>query len=118
MLEDEADEDVVETRLGEGKAEDVCPLERDVPQRGRPSASLRRLERFDGDVDAGEPRVRTVADKGHGLGTDAAACLEHGAAGRISRIVVKQLCERGCLVEQTRILALGIAVNVSVVRVE
>ena len=86
VLEDEADEHVVE-RLGrERQVEDVRLPELDVGQPGGSSTLPAGLgDRLGGHVDGDEVGVRAAPGQGDRLGADAAPRLQHAAPGRDRR---------------------------------
>jgi hypothetical protein len=91
VLQDEADEGVIEARRREGEVEDVGMPEGHIGEARRPHPPPRGRQRRLGDVDGGEGGPGAVAGQDDRLGPDPAAHLEHLAARRIDRIGVEQL---------------------------
>ena len=105
MLQHEADEDVIEAGGSEWQVEDVGTSEGHVGEARLPHAPLRLRQRFLGDVDGGEGRLRAAAGQDGGLCAHPAARLQHQAAGGIVGIDVQQLGQRGGLVGEPGALA-------------
>ena len=112
MLQDEADEHVIELRGSKGQLEDVRRQKHDVPKTCIAHGGPCPLQRRVGSVDAGEVRGWAATRELDGLCTDAAAGLEHAFAGSVSGVVVKQLGQCCRLVGESAGLALVVAVNV------
>ena len=85
---------------------------RGIWQRGRGRASREKRRRF--TIDAGEMCPRASRKQMHGLRAHATAGFEHAAAGRIARVVVKQLGQGFALVGKSRGLGGAIAVDVGI----
>lgn len=86
MLENEAQEHVVELSVGEGQVEQVGPMPFDLRVRelGRhPGSGL--SQRSLGDVNRHELRLGTGCHQMHRLRTHPATDLEHPAASRVRR---------------------------------
>ncbi len=82
-------------------------------QARRPDARLGLTERRGGEVHAGDPRARAAQDQRYGLGADAAACLQHGAACGIGGVVMQQRFERRRLIMQALAFRLVVAVDIA-----
>ena len=113
MLEHEADEDMVEGRLGERQVENVGVLELDVVQASQIHRPSRSGERRRGDVDRDERGAWTPSRERHGLRADAAAGLEHAAALGIFRVAVQEVDQRAGLILEALALAPMVSVNVA-----
>src|SRR5674476_332080 len=108
MLEQEADEDVVEALLGEGKIVDVRDLEADVGVAGGLGPRPRPLEMLGGDVDRDDLGLGARGGEVHRLRARAAAALQYTRAGRVVRAGARVLGKRVGLVGEARSLAQGI----------
>lgn len=89
VLQDEADEDVVEGLGAEGQGEDVRLPEPHVGESRPVGPSPGFGERVRGDVDRGEPSVRASLRQGDRLSPDAAPGLEHRAPGWVGGVGVQ-----------------------------
>src|SRR5262245_48157662 len=116
VLEQEADEHVVEGLAREGQGQDVGLLEAHVAEARGLDLRLRRGQRIRRDIDGHEARFRAVARERDGLSADAAAGLEHQAAGWIARVRVQQVGHRVGLVLQAHVRAPVVAVDVFATR--
>ena len=117
VLQDEADENVVE-RLGlVRQVEDVGLLKTDVcDTRGR-RFSLRLDKRRRGNIDRGNQSLRAVLRERNGLCPHAAAGFQDTAARRIRGIGVQQLNQRRGLVLQPQVFAMIVAVDVGAIHI-
>src|SRR6266545_1820325 len=114
VLEDEADEDVVERIRRKGKLAEIRLLEGGVVDSGGAGPIPCLVERRWRDVDAGEPRARTVSGEEKRLGPHSTTRLEDGAAVRVPRVAVEQLGQRARLIAQAHAFALGVPMDVVV----
>jgi hypothetical protein len=112
VLEQEADEDVVEGRVLEGQAVDVRPLEGHVGETGVRHAAACLRERRIRDVHRDDAGAGAVRGEVHRLGTHAAAGLEDAFAGREGDAVVEQGGEGVRLVGEALRLPPRVAVDV------
>jgi len=93
VLEDEADEDMVEVPVWELQVEDVADLELDVADAARPRQRLGPPQGVLRDVDRHEPGAGVLRRDYDGLGANAAARLKHGRAIRECRVVVEEVVQ-------------------------
>jgi hypothetical protein len=100
MLEDEANEDVVERRRVPGQRVQVGVAELDVRQPGRGRAPSGYRKGAARDVDGGESSRRAVSGERDCLRSDAAAHFEDACARRVNGAVVQQAKQGGSLVIQ------------------
>jgi len=115
MLHHEAHEDVVKRRRRERQVEEVGLLERHVRQARRLHAFVGAAQRAFGDVNGRDARLRALPRERHRLRPDAAARLQHAAAGGIGGVGVQQFAKRGGLILKPQALRRSIAVDVRVV---
>jgi hypothetical protein len=104
MLEDEANENVIEGCLGEGEREDVDLPELDVRKSRGFGPSRRFRERVCCDIHRRKPGSRAPLGKRDRLGADAASSLQHRASRRVPGVGVQQFDQRSRLIPQTLIL--------------
>jgi hypothetical protein len=114
VLEDEADEDMVERPLGERQRVQVGLPELDARHAGALRVPPRLVEGSGRHVDRHDARARAAPGQRDGLRAHATPGLEHGAARRIGRLRVQQLDERARLVAQAVVGAGVVAVDVAV----
>ena len=112
VLEDEAHEDVVEGGLSPGHVEEVSGEERDIhtvrglqSPTGLPQGALRTVHGDDTGLRAG-------AGEPYGLSAHTAPRFQDATAGRIGRVVMKELGQCLGLVRQALPLTRGVAVDV------
>ena len=115
VLQHEADEGMIEARPREGQGPEIGLPQRRHGQAGGPDSRLRLRERGRGDVDAGEHRVGILPQERDRLGADAAARLQHRAAGGIAGAAMQPRFQRRRPVAQARLFRRRVAVNVVVV---
>jgi hypothetical protein len=114
VLEDEADEQVVEGRVGERRVEQIGAAPFDVRRRHvRCQSGARQREGAVGDIHRHQVRSRTCRDQVRRLRADATADLERPGAGRKRGAAVQQLCQGVRLVGQSAGLVLGVPVHVA-----
>src|ERR1035437_6334397 len=97
---------MIEARLRERQAEDVRRLEGDVAEASAPDGGPGGFNGNGRSVNGGEAGLRIVPGEDDGLGADAAARLQHVAAGRVESVVVQQVRQRLRLIVQPLALAL------------
>jgi hypothetical protein len=117
VLQDEADEDVVEAAVGEGQGEDVRLPELDVGQPRKVGPALSLGERVRVHVDRHESCTGALPGQGERLGTDAAAHFEDDAPGGVSGVGVQQPDQRAGLIMQALVLPRVVAVHVRLAHV-
>jgi len=112
VLQQEAEEDMVEVFFAKRQVEQVRRVELDIMVTSRRDPRTGLFERGGRDVHGHNPRPRVSRGEMNRLGPGAAAALQHQAPRRIHRVVVQQFAQRVGLVGQTIRLAGGVAVNV------
>ena len=98
VLQDEANEDVIERFVLERRGEDVGAPELHVGQLRCSYLGTRFLERSSGNVNRHDSRAEAVPGKSDRLRTDSASHFEHAAASRVGDVGVKQIDERSSLI--------------------
>ena len=112
MLEDEADEGVIERRPLERQGEKVGLDETDVRQPGIGDPPPGEADGAGRDVHGHETRFRAAAGEGDGLGADATADLEDDAPRWVHGPRVEQFDKRAGLIVQALLLEPPVTVNV------
>ena len=107
VLQDEADEHVIERFRLEWQRKHVGPVKLHVGEAGRVDPSLRFGQRVGGNVDRREARTRAAGRQGDGLRADAASGFEHPAAVGVCRVRMQEVNQRIRLIFQARIRAAG-----------
>jgi hypothetical protein len=104
VLENEADENMVE-RLGrEGQSEDVGLPELHVGESGGVGPPLGFGERVCGEINRHESSIWAAPGERDRLGADAASGFEHEAPARVCGVGVQQLDQRSGLILQALVL--------------
>jgi len=114
MLQNEADEEVVEGFFPEGEAEDVPLEDPDVSEARSRHPPLRPRGGGPGDLEGDDPGPGAIFCEGEGLGADAAARLQDEGARRVGGVGVEEVDEGGGLVLEAGALLRVVAVDVGV----
>ena len=80
--------------------EDIALMKRNIREALRRDALFCGTNRFFRYIDRSKFCVRTITRQNNGLRSNAASRFQHIASCRINGIVVQNLGERGCLVNQ------------------
>jgi len=112
VLENEADEDMIERPLRERISAEIPPADGHVAKRGGPDHRTGLRHRVRADVHAEDAGIGAAPCELHGLRADAAAGFQDQAAVVEAGVVMKQLGQRRRLVAQALALQPAVAVDV------